>query len=151
MISFLALALLLTAASARDPAYKTSPNWLRAAAFTQGLTNEEKANLTTGVGLVSRCTGNTGELPRFGFPSLCFSDGPAGVALGFGTTAFPAEVVAAATWDKALIYQRALAQGLEFRKKGIHVAFSPVTGGPLGRSPYAGRNWFGSYFAFPFV
>jgi beta-glucosidase len=31
--------------------------------------------------------------------------------------------------------------GQEFYDLGIHVALAPVTGGPLGRSPYEGRNW----------
>jgi hypothetical protein len=32
--------------------------------------------------------------------------------------------------------------GAEFRGKGAHVALGPVVG-PLGRSPYGGRNWEG--------
>jgi hypothetical protein len=32
--------------------------------------------------------------------------------------------------------------GTEFRGKGAHVALGPVVG-PLGRSPFAGRNWEG--------
>lgn len=33
--------------------------------------------------------------------------------------------------------------GQEFKGKGVHMALSPVTGGPLGRSPLAPRNWEG--------
>jgi beta-glucosidase len=32
--------------------------------------------------------------------------------------------------------------GNEFREKGAHVALGPVVG-PLGRSPFGGRNWEG--------
>lgn len=56
---------------------------------------------------------------------------------------FPAQVTVAATWDRDLFYGRAAALGAEFRGKGIHIALAPVTGGPLGRSPLAGRNWEG--------
>lgn len=56
---------------------------------------------------------------------------------------FPAGVNAAATWNQDLIYGRALAMGKEFKGKGVNIALSPVTGGPLGRSPLAGRNWEG--------
>ncbi|ORY83220.1 glycoside hydrolase superfamily [Protomyces lactucae-debilis] len=147
MVSWLEL---VNSATTSTPAYKTSANWLRASAFVQGLTAMEKANLTTGVGLGSRCTGNTGEITRLNFPSLCFSDGPAGVATGDGGSSFPAEVVSGSTWDTDLIYQVSYAMGTEFRGKGINVAFAPVVGGPLGRSPYAGRNWEG-YGADPYI
>ncbi|CAE6445428.1 unnamed protein product [Rhizoctonia solani] len=56
---------------------------------------------------------------------------------------FPAQVTVAATWDRDLIYDRAVAIADEFRGKGVHVALAPVTGGPLGRSPLGGRNWEG--------
>ena len=32
--------------------------------------------------------------------------------------------------------------GAEFKDKGAHVALGPVVG-PLGRSPFGGRNWEG--------
>ncbi|CAE6532924.1 unnamed protein product, partial [Rhizoctonia solani] len=56
---------------------------------------------------------------------------------------FPAQVTVAATWDRDLIYDRAVALDAEFKGKGIHVMLGPVTGGPLGRSPLGGRNWEG--------
>lgn len=33
--------------------------------------------------------------------------------------------------------------------RGVNIALSPVTGGPLGRSPFMGRNWEG-FFADPY-
>ena len=91
--------------------------------------------------LINRCAGNTGAIERLGLPQLCFQDGPAGVRPATGKTQFPAGVTVASTWDRDLIYQRAASMGQEFYDLGIHVALSPVTGGPLGRSPYEGRNW----------
>ncbi|CAE6507267.1 unnamed protein product [Rhizoctonia solani] len=107
------------------------------------MTLEEKVNITTGVGLSSRCAGNTGAVPRLNIPALCLQDGPAGVRPADFASQFPAQVTVAATWDRELIYERAAALGAEFRGKGIHVALAPVTGGPLGRSPLGGRNWEG--------
>lgn len=91
--------------------------------------------------LSNRCAGNTGAIERLGLPQICHQDGPAGVRPATGKTQFPAGVTVAATWDRDLIYQRSKAMGQEFYDLGIHVALSPVTGGPLGRSPYEGRNW----------
>lgn len=58
-------------------------------------------------------------------------------------TQFPSAFTAAASFDRDLIEERARAIGIEFRGKGINVELGPVTGGPLGRSPFAGRNWEG--------
>lgn len=57
-------------------------------------------------------------------------------------TAFPAGITTGATFDKDLIYARAVAIGKEFRGKGAHVFLGPMVG-PLGRKPLGGRNWEG--------
>lgn len=57
-------------------------------------------------------------------------------------TAFPAGITTGATFDKDLIYARAVAIGKEFRGKGAHVFLGPSVG-PLGRKPLGGRNWEG--------
>lgn len=124
-----------------SPAQQASKSWQRALAFTSQLTNAEKANLTTGTGLVSRCVGNTGAIPRLNFRSLCLSDGPTGVRAADGVSGFPAQINTASTWDIDLIYGAANALGEEFRGKGVNVAFAPLSGSTLGRSPYAGRIW----------
>ncbi|CCO32424.1 hypothetical protein BN14_06484 [Rhizoctonia solani AG-1 IB] len=107
------------------------------------MTLEEKANITTGIGSSSTCAGNTGAVPRLNIPAFCLQDGPAGVRPADFASQFPAQVTVAATWDRDLIYNRAVAIADEFRGKGVHVALAPVTGGPLGRSPLGGRNWEG--------
>lgn len=70
-----------------------------------------------------------------GLPSLCLQDGPAGPRPAYGVTQFPAGLTTACTWDKELIYQRSKAMGQEFYDLGIHIALTPVTGGPIGRNP----------------
>ncbi|KAB5590285.1 Beta-glucosidase [Ceratobasidium theobromae] len=107
------------------------------------MTLEEKVTIVTGIGMDSTCAGNTGAVPRLKIPAFCLQDGPAGVRPADFASQFPAQVTVAATWDRDLFYGRAAALGAEFRGKGIHIALAPVTGGPLGRSPLAGRNWEG--------
>ncbi|UTT87911.1 hypothetical protein NDA17_002583 [Ustilago hordei] len=106
------------------------------------LTLDEKVNLTAGI-VGGRCEGTLGRVDRFGIPELCFQDGPAGFRASDFVTVFPSGVASAATWDRDLIYQRAAALGSEFKAKGVNVHLGPVTGGPLGRSPFQGRNWEG--------
>jgi beta-glucosidase len=52
----------------------------KAVQFVSKLTLLEKVNLTTGVGWEGgKCVGNTGSIPRLGFPGLCNQDSPLGV------------------------------------------------------------------------
>ncbi|KFZ08204.1 hypothetical protein V502_09489 [Pseudogymnoascus sp. VKM F-4520 (FW-2644)] len=88
------------------------------------------------------CIGNIVPIERLGFSGICMADGPTAYNRADLVSVFPAGLTAAASWDKDLIYQRALALGSEFRDKGSHVGLAPV-GGPLGRHPLGGRNWEG--------
>jgi len=111
--------------------------------FVSQLSLTEKVNLTTGVGWEGeKCVGNNGAIPRLGFKSLCMQDSPLGVRDTDFNSAFPAGVTIAATWDRALFYQRGYGMGSEHRDKGVDVQLGPVVG-PIGRSPEGGRNWEG--------
>ncbi|EXA35986.1 hypothetical protein FOVG_13102 [Fusarium oxysporum f. sp. pisi HDV247] len=88
------------------------------------------------------CVGTIGKVERLGFQGICFSDGPSGYARSDGVSVFSSGLTAAATWDKRLIYERAVAIGEEFRAKGAHVFLGPSCG-PMGRSVLGGRNWEG--------
>jgi beta-glucosidase len=117
--------------------------YVKAKAFVSQLTLLEKVNLTTGVGWTNeRCVGNTGSIPRLGFPGLCMQDSPLGIRFADEVSAFPAGINAAATWSTRLFRERGAAMGAEHRGKGIDVQLGPVAG-PLGRSPEGGRNWEG--------
>jgi beta-glucosidase len=118
----------------------------KAAKLVSQMTLVEKVNITTGTGwMMGLCVGNTGPVPRLGFPSLCLQDGPLGIRFADNITAFPAGITVGATWNRALMYRRGKALGAEFRLKGVNVMLGPVMG-PVGRSPLGGRNWeaFGS-------
>ena len=115
----------------------------QAIAFVSQLTLTEKVNLTTGVGWESeQCVGNIGEIPRLAFRAMCLEDSPLGVRFGDFDSAFSAGVTVAATWDRALLYQRGYDMGSEMRDKGVDMQLGPVVG-PIGRSPEGGRNWEG--------
>ncbi|KAA1473309.1 hypothetical protein DENSPDRAFT_866018 [Dentipellis sp. KUC8613] len=113
----------------------------RARSFVNGLSLEEKVNLTTGVGTNGRCVGNTGEITRLGFAGFCLQDSPLGVRDTDFASAFPAAINVATTWDQDLIYKRGQAMGAEHRGKGVNVALGPMTN--MGRVAAGGRNWEG--------
>lgn len=124
-------------------------------------TDHAQVNLTSAI--TGPCQANSGGVPRLGLPGLCFNDGRksghprrssdllTSVASGPRhtdfVTQFPSAFTAAASFDRDLIEERARAIGKEFRGKGINVELGPVTGGPLGRSPFAGRNWEGELYS----
>ncbi|KAK9374548.1 glycoside hydrolase superfamily [Lipomyces chichibuensis] len=118
-----------------------SDAYTKARAFVSQLTLLEKVNLTTGTGWeMGRCVGNTGEIPRIGFPSLCLQDSPLGIRFTDLNSVFPAGLAAAATFNKNLMYLRGKAMGMEFKGKGINGMLAPCIG-PIGRAPEGGRNW----------
>jgi beta-glucosidase len=78
--------------------------------------------------------------PRLCIPALVLNDGGAGVGdFQTGTTAFPAPIAQAATWDP--LRARALGQaiGLEAWLKGIDVFLAPDVN--IARVPQNGRNF----------
>ena len=115
----------------------------KAAKLVGDMTLVEKVNVTTGTGWsMGMCVGNTGPVPRLGFPSLCLQDGPLGLRFADNITAFPAGITVGATWNKTLMYERGKAHGFEAKTKGVHVILGPSMGA-LGRLPAGGRNWEG--------
>ncbi|KAJ6584239.1 glycosyl hydrolase family 3 C-terminal domain-containing protein [Mycena sp. CBHHK59/15] len=87
------------------------------------------------------CVGNTPEISSISFPGLCLEDSPVGVRDSDLVSVFPAAINVAATFNRTLMNQRAIALGQEFKGKGVHVALGPMMN--LMRSPAAGRNWEG--------
>ncbi|USW48251.1 Putative glycoside hydrolase, family 3, glycoside hydrolase family 3 domain, immunoglobulin [Septoria linicola] len=115
----------------------------KAARLVGQMSLPEKVNITTGTGWqMGPCVGNTGQVDRLGFPSLCLQDGPLGMRFVDNGTSFPAGITVGATWNKELMYQRGRAHGFEARLKGINVILGPSMG-PLGRLPAGGRAWEG--------
>jgi beta-glucosidase len=86
--------------------------------------------------------GNIPPISRVSFSGLCLQDGPLAVRQAVYASVYSAQLSVAASWDRNLAHQRAVYMGNEFRGKGAHIALGPVVG-PLGRSPFGGRNWEG--------
>lgn len=73
---------------------------------------------------------------------MCLQDGPLALRQADYVSVFSAGVTVAASWDRDLMRQRGVYLGEEFRGKGANIYLGPVAG-PLGRTPYSGRNWEG--------
>lgn len=121
---------------------------VRAAKLLAAMSPEEKLGLLSGVNPHTALGVRDGPLyvgyipgnAALCMPALTFNDGPAGVAdLQVGTTAFPAPIALAATWDPALQQQLGQALGSEAWKKGIDVLLAPDVN--IARVPENGRNF----------
>ncbi len=78
-------------------------------------------------------------LERLGIPEVLMADGPMGVNGHGKSTAFPASICMAATWNPELIEEMAGAIALEARSKSIGVLLAP--GVNMYRIPNCGRNF----------
>ncbi|RSL60736.1 hypothetical protein CEP54_006566 [Fusarium duplospermum] len=110
--------------------------------FFPQLTTDEKIGFVTG-GYTQPslpCVGTIGGIERLGFDGLCFSDGPAGHSQSDGVSVLASGITVAETWDRDLMYKRAVVIGEEFRAKGARVHLGPSLR-PLGRHALGGRNW----------
>ncbi|KAI1384789.1 glycoside hydrolase family 3 protein [Hypoxylon trugodes] len=159
-LSFLVAALFASPLGASDassyarspPVYPSPPGkgvgiWADAYYSAQDLvgqmTLEEKVNITRGFTVTDNvCAGNTGTVPRLGWPGMCLHDAGNGVRATDLVNSYPSAIHVGASWDKNLTYERAFYMGKEFKAKGINVILGP-NAGPLGRSPLGGRNWEG--------
>ena len=147
LLVFFAICFSLTASVIVDPQTNGQVQlrtWTQAItmakAFVAQLSLEEKCHLTAGVG--GPCGGNIPSVPRMNLSSFCLQDAPSGVGDGvLYSTAFVGGIHIAATWDRDLFYQRAVAIGKEFRGKGIHYALGPMIN--IDRNARHGRNWEG--------
>src|SRR6266567_5295535 len=62
----------------------------------------------------------TRPIPRLGIPALRMSDGPMGVHDYGLTTAYPAGIALAASWDTELAERIGSAMGRDARARGVH-------------------------------
>jgi len=103
-------------AQAKLPDYEAGREW--AQEILPQLTRQERIGLmATGAGV-----------PRLDVPSLAVVDGPNGIGgdVNSGTTAFPAAIGLAATWDQALARRYGIALAEEATGKGKNLVFAPT-------------------------
>lgn len=97
------------------------------------LSTEEKIRLIGGVD-----TFFTEAAPTIGLPRFRMADGPLGVRNWGPSTAYPAGIALAATWDTNLALRVGESLGYDARARGVHFLLGP--GVNIYRSPRNGRN-----------
>jgi len=81
----------------------------------------------------------TRPIPRLGIPSLRMSDGPLGVHDYGPTTAYPAGIAVAASWNTDLAHRFGVSMGKDARARGVNFILAP--GMNIYRAPMCGRNF----------
>jgi len=76
---------------------------------------------------------------RLNLPELRMSDGPMGVHDYGATTAYPAGIALAASWDTELAQRVGEAMGKDARARGVHFVLAPAMN--IYRAPMCGRNF----------
>jgi beta-glucosidase len=97
------------------------------------LTLEQKVDLLSGFDNFS-----THAEPQIGLPAMTMSDGPYGVRGAGPSTAYPAGIGLAASWDPALAERIGQGMGRDARARGINFLLGP--GVNMYRAPQNGRN-----------
>ncbi len=105
------------------------------------MTLEEKVDMLSGTGFASKPNA------RLGIPELAMTDGPVGVRWN-QSTAFPASIMLAATFDTSLAYRYGWALARETKAKDRNTILGPCIN--INRVPHGGRN-FESYGEDPFL
>jgi beta-glucosidase len=105
------------------------------------MTLQEKLDMLGGTGFATK------PIKRLGIPEIKMSDGPLGVRWE-KSTAFPAGICMASTWDTSLINKVGKSIGEELKAKGRNVILGPCVN--IARIPMGGRN-FESYGEDPYL
>ena len=98
------------------------------------MTLDEKIEIIGGINDL-----DTRPFPRLGIPALKMSDGPMGVHDYGLTTAYPAGIALAASWDVDLTHRFGVSMGKDARARGVHFILGP--GMNIYRAPMNGRNF----------
>jgi beta-glucosidase len=106
----------------------------RVDALLAQMTLQEKIELIGGVNSMF-----THPIRRLGITSLKMSDGPLGVHDYGPTTAYPAGIALAASWDANLARRVGVSMGRDARARGVNIVLAP--GLNIYRAPMNGRNF----------
>ncbi|MBI3477717.1 MAG: glycoside hydrolase family 3 C-terminal domain-containing protein [Acidobacteria bacterium] len=106
----------------------------RVDSLLEKMTLEEKITIFGGINSFY-----TQAISRLGIPSLKMSDGPLGVHDYGPTTAYPAGIALAASWDMELAGRVGTMMGRDARARGVHFILAP--GMNIYRAPMNGRNF----------
>ena len=102
------------------------------------LTLDEKITLLGGYHQGTE--GRTLAVERLGIPHFRMADGPVGIHWWCEkSTAYPASITLASSWDRDLSYRLGKALGRDCRARGVHILLAP--GVNIYRSALCGRNF----------
>eukprot|EP00931_Biecheleriopsis_adriatica_P075811 TRINITY_DN49598_c0_g1_i1.p1 TRINITY_DN49598_c0_g1~~TRINITY_DN49598_c0_g1_i1.p1 ORF type:complete len:727 (-),score=142.39 TRINITY_DN49598_c0_g1_i1:78-2258(-) len=131
---------------------KSLPPAQRARLLVQNMTLDEKLAMLHGPvsGPSAQCAhspkcayvGNVVGNARLQIPPITMNDGPQGFRDDLRpktTTAWPAAINMAATWDEQAVYEWGSGMGKEFKAKGSNVQLGPAL--CVARVPWNGRNF----------
>lgn len=76
---------------------------------------------------------------RLGIPQIKLTDGPVGTHKDGRSTAYPAGMLTASTWNRSLVYELGNQLGRDSRARGVHILLGP--GMNTLRAPMCGRNF----------
>ena len=131
---FLAMLIIAAPAMAQSQHLSSAEMEKRVEALLGKMTLEEKVTLIGGINdFYIRA------VPRLGLPALRISDGPMGVHDYGETTAYPAGIALAASWDTDLARRVGSSMGQDARARGVHFILGP--GMNIYRAPMNGRNF----------
>ncbi|ELZ96206.1 beta-glucosidase family protein [Haloferax sulfurifontis] len=113
--------------------------------LVDSLSLDEKCSLVRGAAdPEGTATGYVPGVPRLDIPEFRLADGPLGIRIpGRSSTAFPASIAVAATFDPELARRQGVAMAREAKASGQHAVLGP--GLNLVRVPNCGRNF--EYYA----
>lgn len=81
----------------------------------------------------------TKNIDRLGIHRMKMTDGPQGLGTHGKSTAYPATIMLAATWNEELAYQYGKSLGRDCRARGINILLGPAVN--IYRAPMCGRNF----------
>jgi len=113
---------------------KNAPVAKRVSDLLSRMTLKEKVIFINGVDWMY-----TNPIKRLDVPSFKMSDGPVGTTTWGKSTAYPASILSAATWDTALVHRLGTALGKDARSRGVNFLLGP--GVEIARAPMTGRNF----------
>lgn len=98
------------------------------------MTTDEKLLMIGGVDWMY-----TRDSDRLGIPRMKMTDGPQGLGTHGKSTAYPATVMLAATWNEDLAKEYGQALGNDCRARGVDILLGPAVN--IYRAPMCGRNF----------
>lgn len=131
---FLVILSLTFALNAQVYKDSTAPVESRVSDLVSRMSLEEKMNFINGLNWMY-----THPIERLEVPSFKMTDGPVGTNTHGKSTAYPASVLSASTWDTSLMSELGTALGRDCRSRGVNFLLGP--GVNIARAPMTGRNF----------